>query len=106
MFRAFPPPKDKHIQWNEASKQSIWKEVGIFDFVQLSKYDLNIFDHQMLLSVVFFWNRETRAFEFPCGFVCPTLLDIAAITGLKPLGDRYLPDTLEEEIPMTETSIV
>nr|KYP32338.1 hypothetical protein KK1_047014 [Cajanus cajan] len=60
----------------------------------------------MLLSSIFFCNRETRAFEFPCGFVCPTLLDIAAITGLKPLGDRYLSDILEEEIPMTETSIV
>nr|KYP37769.1 hypothetical protein KK1_041013 [Cajanus cajan] len=60
----------------------------------------------MLLSAIFFWNMETRAFEFPCGFAYPTLLDIAAITGLKPLGDRYLPDTLEEEIPMTETSIV
>nr|KYP43587.1 hypothetical protein KK1_034965 [Cajanus cajan] len=60
----------------------------------------------MLLSAIFFWNRETRAIEFSCGFVCPTLLDIAAIMGLKPLGDRYLPNTLEEEIPMTETSIV
>nr|KYP76634.1 hypothetical protein KK1_020885 [Cajanus cajan] len=60
----------------------------------------------MLLSVIFFWNRETRAFEFPCGFVCLTLLDIAAIMGLKPLGDRYLPDTLEEVILMKDTSIV
>nr|KYP35448.1 hypothetical protein KK1_043516 [Cajanus cajan] len=76
MFRAFPPPKDKHIQWLEhveASKQSIWKEAGIFDFVQLSKYDLNVFDPQMLLSAILFWNRETRAFEFPCDFVYPTV---------------------------------
>uniref|UniRef100_A0A151UEW2 Aminotransferase-like plant mobile domain-containing protein n=1 Tax=Cajanus cajan TaxID=3821 RepID=A0A151UEW2_CAJCA len=109
IFRAFPPPKDKHIQWLErveASKQSDWKEVGIFDFVQLSKYDLNVFNPQMLLSAIFFWNKETHAFKFPCGFVCPTLLDIAAITVLKPLGDCYLPDTLEEEIPMKDTSIV
>nr|KYP33873.1 hypothetical protein KK1_045233 [Cajanus cajan] len=109
MFRAFPSPKDKHIQWLERvepSKQSISKEAGIFDFVQLSKYDLNVFDPQMLLSAIFFWNREIHAFKFPCGFVCPTLLAIAAITGLKPLGDRYLPEILEEEIPMTETSIV
>nr|KYP72508.1 hypothetical protein KK1_005098 [Cajanus cajan] len=81
MFRAFPPPKDKHIQWLErveASKQSIWKEAGIFDFVQLSKTGkpvlsnflvVFVFDPQMLLSAIFFWNRETRAFEFPCGFV-------------------------------------
>nr|KYP43200.1 hypothetical protein KK1_035392 [Cajanus cajan] len=109
IFRAFPPPKDKHIQWLErveASKQSDWKGAGIFDFVQLSKYDLNVFDPQILLSAIFFWNRETRAFEFPCGFVCLTLLDIAAITRLKSLGDHYLLDTLEKEIPMKDTSIV
>nr|KYP34663.1 hypothetical protein KK1_044361 [Cajanus cajan] len=108
MFQGFPPLKDKHIQWLErieALRQSIWKEAGIFDFVQLSKYDLNVFNPQMLLSAVFFWNKETHAFKFPCGIVCPTLLDIVAITGLKPLGDRYLPNILEEEIPMTETLI-
>nr|KYP45955.1 hypothetical protein KK1_032450 [Cajanus cajan] len=45
----------------------------------------------MLLSAIFFWNRETRAFEFPCGFVSPTLLDIATITGLAPIGDKFVP---------------
>nr|KYP49209.1 hypothetical protein KK1_029048 [Cajanus cajan] len=57
----------------------------------------------MLLSTIFFWNN--RAFEFPCGFVCPTLLDIASITGLAPIGDRFYPDAFEEEISIKETSI-
>nr|KYP50818.1 hypothetical protein KK1_027383 [Cajanus cajan] len=59
----------------------------------------------MLLSAIFFWNRETRAFEFPCGFVCPTLLDVAAIIGLAPTRDRLHPDLFEEEILIKETSI-
>nr|KYP75380.1 hypothetical protein KK1_008107 [Cajanus cajan] len=59
----------------------------------------------MLFSAILFWNRETRAFEFPCGFVCPTLLDIAAITGLTPTGERFYPDLFEEEISIKETSI-
>nr|KYP36580.1 hypothetical protein KK1_042290 [Cajanus cajan] len=109
IFRAFPPTRDRHIQWLErveSSMKSIWLETGIFDFVQLSKSDLHVFDPQMLLSAIFFWNRETRAFEFPCGLVCPTLLDIAAITGLMPLGQKYHPDAFEEETSPKDISIV
>nr|KYP70342.1 hypothetical protein KK1_009555 [Cajanus cajan] len=82
-----------------------WVEAGISEFIQLAPFDLHLFDPQMLLSAIFFWNRETRAFEFPCGFVGPTLLDIAAITGLTPLGDRFHPDAVEEEISIKEVSI-
>nr|KYP56426.1 hypothetical protein KK1_002665 [Cajanus cajan]KYP56470.1 hypothetical protein KK1_002711 [Cajanus cajan] len=84
---------------------SEWKKTGIFEFIQLVKFDLHLFDPQMLLSAIFFWNRETRAFEFPCGFVCPTLLDIVAITGLAPIGDRFHLDAFEEEISIKEILI-
>nr|KYP42719.1 hypothetical protein KK1_035866 [Cajanus cajan] len=84
---------------------SKWVKTGIFEFIQLAKFDLHFSDPQMLLSAIFFWNRETRAFEFSCGFVCPTLLDIVAITGLAPIGDRFYPDLFEEEISIKETSI-
>nr|KYP31536.1 hypothetical protein KK1_048078 [Cajanus cajan] len=84
---------------------SSWVKTGIFEFIQLAKFDLHLFDPQMLLSEIFFWNRETRAFEFPCGFVCPTLLDIAVITGLTPLGDRFHPDVFEDEISIKDLSI-
>nr|KYP35927.1 hypothetical protein KK1_042998 [Cajanus cajan] len=108
IFRAFPPIKDRHLQWFlrvEDAMNSSWAETGILDFIQLAKFDLHLFDPQMLLSAIFFWNRETRAFEFPYGFVCPTLLDIAAITGLPPVGDRFYPDSFEEEISIKELSI-
>nr|KYP41305.1 hypothetical protein KK1_037325 [Cajanus cajan] len=108
IFRAFPPIKDRHSSWLtrvESSMHSLWEEIGISEFIQLAKFDLHLFDPQMLLSAIFFWNRETRAFEFPCGFVCPTLLDIAAITGLAPIGDRFYPDVFEEKISIKETSI-
>nr|KYP64671.1 hypothetical protein KK1_019276 [Cajanus cajan] len=108
IFRAFPPIKDKHSRWLtriENAMSSSWIETDIFDFIPLAKFDLHLFDPQMLLSAIFFWNQETRAFEFPCGFVCPTLLDIVAITGLAPMGDRFHPDVFEEQIPIKETSI-
>nr|KYP59853.1 hypothetical protein KK1_015294 [Cajanus cajan] len=84
---------------------SEWVETGIYEFIELAKFNLHLFDPQMMFSAIFFWNRETRAFEFPCGFVCPTLLDIAAITGLVPVGERFYPDLFEEEISIKETSI-
>nr|KYP53529.1 hypothetical protein KK1_024421 [Cajanus cajan] len=108
IFRAFPPIKDRHLQWLlcvEDAMKSSWAETGILEFIQLAKFDLHLFNPQMLFSAIFFWNRETRAFEFPCGFVCPTLLDIAAITGLPPVGDRFYPDAFEEEISIKELSI-
>nr|KYP48746.1 hypothetical protein KK1_029548 [Cajanus cajan] len=108
IFRDFPPIKGRHLQWLtriESAMSSSWIETGIFEFVQLAKFELHLFNPQMLLFAIFFWNRETRAFEFPCGFVCPTLLDIAAITGLAPIGDRFHPDAFEEEISIKETSI-
>nr|KYP69069.1 hypothetical protein KK1_022720 [Cajanus cajan] len=108
IFRAFPPVKNRHLEWLlrvEKEMSSSWVETSIFEFIQLAKFDLHLFDPQMLLSAIFFWNRETRAFEFPCGFVGPTLLNIAAITGLTPLGDRFHPDVFEDEISMNELSI-
>nr|KYP75376.1 hypothetical protein KK1_008103 [Cajanus cajan] len=75
IFRAFPLTKDRHLLWLERVEKSMHSacvEAGISEFIQLSKFDLHAFDPQMLLSAIFFWNRETRAFEFPCGFVCPT----------------------------------
>nr|KYP59951.1 hypothetical protein KK1_015398 [Cajanus cajan] len=108
IFRAFPPTKDRHLQWLarvEGSMHSMWVETGIFEFIQLAKFDLHLFDPQMLLSAIFFWNRETRAFEFLCDFVGPTLLAIAVITGLAPIRDRFYPDAFQEEISIKETSI-
>nr|KYP31535.1 hypothetical protein KK1_048077 [Cajanus cajan] len=108
IFRAFPLVKNRHLEWLlhvENAMSSSWVKTGIFEFIQLAKFDLHLFDPQMLLSEIFFWNRETRAFEFPCGFVCPTLLDIAVITGLTPLGDRFHPDVFEDEISIKDLSI-
>nr|KYP65767.1 hypothetical protein KK1_012031 [Cajanus cajan] len=109
IFQAFPPIKDRHLQWLlrvEDVMKSSWAETSILEFIQLAKFDLHLFDPQMLLSAILFWNRETRAFEFPCDFVCPTLLDIATITGLPPVRDRFYPDAFKEEISIKELSII
>ncbi|XP_057448031.1 uncharacterized protein LOC130739675 [Lotus japonicus] len=43
----------------------------------------------MLLSALYFWERSTNCLHVPFGMITPTLLDVAAITGLWPIGDDY-----------------
>lgn len=44
----------------------------------------------MIMATAFFWNQNTCALELPCGLASPTLLDVAAIIGLMPIGEKYL----------------
>jgi len=39
-----------------------------------------------------FWESSTNTMQLKCGMLTPTLLDVAAITGLPPTGEAYDPD--------------
>lgn len=52
------------------------------------------YNPSMLLASIFFWKGSTNTFQFSYGMLTPNLFDIAAITGLNPLGDTFAP-TLE-----------
>ncbi|XP_057418556.1 uncharacterized protein LOC130712755 [Lotus japonicus] len=41
----------------------------------------------MLLSSFYFWERSTNCFHVPFGMITPTLLNVAAIASLWPMGD-------------------
>ncbi|KAI5398847.1 hypothetical protein KIW84_064290 [Lathyrus oleraceus] len=43
----------------------------------------------MLLAALQFWESSTNSFHTKCGMITPTLLDITAITGLKPTGKVF-----------------
>jgi hypothetical protein len=45
----------------------------------------------MLLAPLHFWNSSTNSLHLKCGMFTPTLLDVAAITGLKPIGETFDP---------------
>ena len=45
----------------------------------------------MLLASIYFWEGSTNTFHLPCGMLTPTLFDVAAITGLSPLGETFDP---------------
>ncbi|XP_057457307.1 uncharacterized protein LOC130748161 isoform X2 [Lotus japonicus] len=94
-FRSAPPNpsagEGAYLRWLdrvEASKSGHWKVTGIFDLIQLSRSPIT-YNPAMLLSSLFFWERSTNSFHVPFGMLSPTLLDVAAITGLWVVGDDY-----------------
>lgn len=53
------PPKDRktYFTWLkrlEVKKAQHWKNIGIYDFIQLSKYDVVSFDMPMLMTSFLF----------------------------------------------------
>ena len=70
--------------------------MGIFDLIQLSKVGPGYFQ-TMLVSSLYFWDSTYHTFHLPCGMMTPTLFDIAAITGLKPMGETYDLDFLSKD---------
>jgi len=52
----------------------------------------------MLLAALHFWNTWTNSLHLKCGMFTPTLLDVAAITGLKPTGEIFDRDSCESNI--------
>ncbi|MCI70937.1 hypothetical protein A2U01_0092200, partial [Trifolium medium] len=45
----------------------------------------------MLIAATHFFEKSTNTFQFKCGMMTLTLLDVAAITGLKPTGKTFNP---------------
>jgi len=67
---------------------------GIFYLIQLSRYGPR-YQKPMLLVTLHFWNTLTNSLHLRCGMFMPTLLDVAAIIGLKPTGETFDPDACE-----------
>jgi len=59
----------------------------------------------MLMTFFLFWNQSLHALELPCGPISPTLMDIALINSLKPLGKTYALGLFEDQIERNEVNI-
>jgi len=47
----------------------------------------------MIIAALHFWNPSTNSVHLKCGMLTPTLLDVAGLTGLKPIGQTFDPDS-------------
>jgi hypothetical protein len=93
VFRSAPIVSEGYLQWlNKVEKQyaSICRANGIFDLIQLSREGPK-YHGEMILAALHFWENSTNTFHFKVGMMTPTLLDVAAITGLKPTGFTFDP---------------
>jgi len=52
----------------------------------------------MLIAALHFWNASTSSLHHKCGMLTPTLLDVAAITGLKHIGETFDPDNFSSNL--------
>ena len=98
-FRSSPSLTPEYTAWlnkMEECQASIWKGMGIYDLVMLSKTGLN-YCPDMLVASLLFWDYTHYTFHLPCGMVTPTLFDVAAITGLRPTGDYFDPEEMSED---------
>jgi len=80
----------------EKKKEEFWKEIGSFYLIQLSRYGPR-YQKPILLVALHFWKTSTNSMHLKCGMLTPTLLDVAAIIGLKPIGDFFDPDACESD---------
>ncbi|CAJ2679323.1 unnamed protein product [Trifolium pratense] len=93
VFRSAPSLNDQYLGWLDRvqrDKADIWQACGIYDLIQLSRTGLK-YQQEMIIAALHFFESSTNTFHFECGMMTPTLLDVAAITGLSPLGDTYDP---------------
>ncbi|PNX96851.1 hypothetical protein L195_g020066 [Trifolium pratense] len=56
------------------------------------------YQQEMIIAALRFFESSTNTFHFECGMMTPTLFDIAAITGLPPIGDTYDPSRASNNI--------
>jgi hypothetical protein len=54
----------------------------------------------MLIVAMHFYEKSTNTFQFRCGILTLTLLDVAAITGLRPNGDHFDPTKTGDKVEL------
>ena len=96
-FRSCPTSDIAYQNWFtkvESKKSQQWEKLGIYNLIKLSKPGFT-YSHPLLFASLYFWDSTYNTFHLPGGMITPTFFDIAAITGLSPVGEIYIPDNEE-----------
>nr|GLL36383.1 uncharacterized protein LOC109181101 [Ipomoea trifida] len=89
-FRLWPVVNANWVNWVnrvEKEKWQLWKSIGIYDAIQLSKVEIPK-DKNLLYAALCFWSGSHNAFHFRFGMMSPTVIDIVSLTGFRPHGDE------------------
>ncbi|KAH1231137.1 hypothetical protein GmHk_10G030438 [Glycine max] len=103
LFRSAPSIAHRdYLPWLDRVEQAyedFWKTYGIFDLIQFSRSGPE-YRPEMLIAAMHFFESSTNTFQFKCGMMTPTLLDVAALTGLRPNGETYDPTNSSDNIKL------
>ncbi|KAH1240879.1 hypothetical protein GmHk_07G018620 [Glycine max] len=103
LFRSAPSIAHRdYLPWLDRVEQAyedFWKTYGIFDLIQFSRSGPE-YRPEMLIAAMHFFKSSTNTFQFKCGMMTPTLLDVAALTGLRPSGETYDPTNSSDNIKL------
>ncbi|KAH1239999.1 hypothetical protein GmHk_08G024298 [Glycine max] len=103
LFRSAPSIAHRdYLPWLDRIEQAyedFWKTYGIFDLIQFSRFGPD-YRPEMLIAAMHFFESSTNTFQFKCGMMTPTLLDVAALTGLRPSGETYDPTKSSDNIKL------
>ncbi|KAK2449848.1 hypothetical protein QL285_009003 [Trifolium repens] len=101
IFRAAPYTAHKdYIPWLDRVEKDFkdsWKSYGIYELIQFSRTGPK-YKPELLVAALHFYEKSTNTFQFKCGMLTPTLLDVAAITGLRPVGDHFDPTKTGDKV--------
>jgi hypothetical protein len=101
VFRSAPYyGNEDYIKWLDRVQigyGDFWKDYGIYELIQLSTVGPK-YQQEMLIAALHFFESSTNTFHFECGMMTPTLFDVAAITGLSPIGGTYDPARASQNI--------
>ncbi|XP_060206161.1 uncharacterized protein LOC132633648 [Lycium barbarum] len=89
-LRSWPNVSRTWIDWVdrvEKAKWEVWRSADIYDAIQLSKHNFPM-DKNLLNAALCYWSISTNSFHFRFGMMGPTVLDIVALTGLRPHGEE------------------
>src|ERR1051325_10898437 len=73
----------------ERHKGQQWRATGIYDLLRLARAGTP-YSSGMLLAALYFWEGATNTFHIKCDMITPTLLDVAALTGVTPAGVPFI----------------
>jgi len=108
-FRTEPKHEnnEEYISWLgkvERRKGQIWKDIGIFDLIQLSRQGPK-YHNEMIIAALHFWNPSNNSLHLKYGMLTPTLLDVSGLIGLKPTGQSFDLDSHDSEISFDFTRL-
>jgi len=63
----------------EKWKGQFWKDIGIFDLIQLFRQGPK-YHNEMIIAALHFCNPSTNSLHLKCGMLTPTLLDVDGLT--------------------------